>query len=436
MKNTIRYVNLIFTILLLIVSYFKGNVFICSIACLLILISKFIEIDLVIFVTFLFNLYYTQRFILVSLFNWELLFGNTNNLILIDSFGLCFILYALIVISLLLFKNNFTNTETNPIKYDKMVAFAKLSVFLTTIPIIFGAYKIGVPIQNPVALILVKVGLYFQILIPFIFKSSNRIFYLTLISIGGLIFGSKAFLYILMFNYLIYALVFKEGFKKGNNVLLILGGLISIILFPLINVARSIKEFTLFDILELFQKYDFSDLTFLNIISQRFGGLDTFYGYYKSGFNFSLMDLVYEFVIVFNYFSPFKIEIPHNYLTVEYFTAYYFSGYNFNSIDVDELHHTDSMLGFSRMAALPPVLVIIFLFLIFFYPVICNYKNKYFNKNSLLLFYISIFTGGTYNETIILVIQLLSINLLINLSYKLPRLQFYINRFRYSARKA
>jgi len=352
---------------------------------------------------------------MVRYYQFDCLFDDISPLLFGNYFLLSCFMYLLISIAIngSVLKNRFEYSLNN----KALAVFAAISILLVSVIIFSGDYSIGREIQNPVSRLVVRLSLFLQYWLPAIFFLKTWWVYIILYSLALLIFGSKAFIYMLLILSLYFGIINNSKMRYSYVVVIVIGLVISALLFDVILSYRTSKTFDF----ELLQKSDMFNgsylemVTFiLNHIGPRWGGLDTLVAYGETGFRFDFLSIIYEFVIGLNNLLPvLKLPTPDKYISSELMTAYLFRGYDFFNIESGGLAHTDSMFGFSRFISVNYGFGVVLFMLCLAFPFVIRFNDYFVDSLLKIYFFSSVIIGGSYAETFRLVFEVILISLLL-----------------------
>ena len=414
MRKLINLFSLNINILCLFVAFFNFDLYALTGSFLLIAINKLKRCPSIHYLSFIFSLFYSLRYLFIRGLNFSSLYpiSNINNCIGFYFF-ISVIFYSLIAVSVNYSSGKYTYNQyskSRPLDFQKI---GKLSIILFSIPVFMGTYSIGREVENFSSKLMLRVSSFFNYFQPFIFESSYAVLWIGLFSLALIFFGSKAFIYSLLVNFLIFSTVkdLRVNYKYFSIFMIL--AFISIFTFDLMTYYRITKEFNLSLILDHKSFFEI-----FNGVAMRFGGLDTLIAYGDIGFQFSISDLWNELLIAINSFLIFiEISIPKDYVPSEMRTALIFRDYDF-AAHIDGLRHTDSMFGLSRFVAIEDGLGIIFLlaclilsFLLF------RSKDYYLNIILKIFFYNELLIGGAYYTIFRFAFEITLIFLLVRLSF-------------------
>lgn len=297
----------------------------------------------------------------------------------------------------------------------------RLSIVLFAIPAISGVYSIGREIESVAGRLMVRAYLFLQYFQFFVFFSPSVLsilFYLVLLSIALIFFGSKAFIFSLVILYLYYSVIANI---KINYVLMVIFAIllfISIMMFDVMLAYRVTHEINL-DLVFNFRDHGnlFDTINGLaNKVGSRFGGLDTILVYGLNGPQYSILDMGYEFITaVNNFIFGIKIPIPTDFIPSEMRTAFIFRDYDFTA-HLEGLRHTDSMFGLSRFISVEYGFgLVLFLFCLLLPFVAFRGSNDYLNVAMKMYFFNEVLIGGAYSTLFRLVIEISIIYIILNM---------------------
>jgi hypothetical protein len=411
MRKFLDTFSFIVAFLCLIIASIHFDLYAITGSFLLIFINKMRRCPSLHYLTFIFNLFYSLRYFFVQGLNFSPLYeANHINEKIGFYFFISTIFYSLIVVCINYTSSKLSYSQDNKSIFFNFTKLGKLSIILFSIPVFLGTYSIGREVNDFTSRIMLRMSSFLNYFQPFIFNSSFTFLWCGLFSSALIVFGSKAFIYTLFINYLIYLTVEDKKLAFKNILIFVIGGIISIIAFDLMTSYRVTHEFNLI--------LDQSILDIINTVGKRFAGLDTLIAYGEIGAQFSMGDMWNELIIAFNNFLLFiKINIPSDYVPSEMRTALIFHDYDYNS-HIHDLRHTDSMFGFSRFISLNYGLGLIFFLLCLIFPVLfLRSSNYYFNIISKIFFYNELIIGGAFYTIFRFAFEIILLSLFIRMRY-------------------
>lgn len=371
------------------------------------------------FLLFLFNLHFTMRYILVKYYQFDYLFDDMSS----ERFGYYFLLSSIMYVLIAVVINSSVRLKRteSAVTNKALGVISAISIILFSITSFSGVYSIGREIQDPISRLIVRTSLFLQYWLPAIFFLKNWWIYLILYAAALLIFGSKAFIYMLLILTVYYGIINNSKINYVYLAAFFSAILLSMISFDVILSYRTSKVFDL-ELLQASKMLEGSYIDIvrftLNKIGTRWGGLDTLVVYGQTDFKFSLLNIYYEIIIGVNNLLPvIKLPMPSNYVSSELMTANLFRGYDFFSIAAGELRHTDSMFGLSRFIAVDYGLGWILFMMCLVFPFLIRFKNYFVDSLVKIYFFSSVIIGGSYAETFKLFFELCLIYFLFRLRF-------------------
>jgi hypothetical protein len=372
------------------------------------------------YLSFVFSIHYTIRYFFLQALGYDYIYDLPNQQAYLGFyFFITAIFYALITLSV-----HFSSKKYKKISHSSSLkgfaVLGKISIWLFVIASISGIYSIGREIENVVGRLIVRISLFLQYFQPYIFFSTNSLFYLVLFSVALIFFGSKAFIFTLLLLYFYYTILEDVKVKFLVMAIFFVLIVISILMFDVMLAYRTSNIFDFSLAFDFDKKEPLIDL-FESIASKvgiRFAGLDTFVAFGQNVPNFSLLDMMFELVTAINNFIfSIKIPLPDSFIPSEMRTALIFRDYNFSE-NLGGLMHTDSMFGLSRFISVDYGIGFLIFIVCLLVPFL-TFRTAGYHLDVLLKMYFfnEVLIGGAYSSLFRLLIELSIIYFLLKLPF-------------------
>jgi hypothetical protein len=372
------------------------------------------------YLSFVFSLYYTIRYFSLQALGYDYMYDLPNQHAYLGFYFLiAAIFYALITLSVHYSSHMYGNiSQSNSL--NGYGVLGKFSIVLFAIASISGMYSIGREIENVAGRLIVRISLFFQYFQPYIFFSTNALFYLVLLSVALIFFGSKAFIFMLLLLYFYYTILADVKINFWVMAIFFVLIVISILMFDVMLAYRTSNTLDFSLVFGFDNKESLLDLLEMigSKVGIRFAGLDTFVAYGQVESSFTPLDIVYELVTAINNFLfAIKIPLPDDFMPSEIRTAFIFRGYDFYD-HLGGLRHTDSMFGLSRFISVDYGIGLLIFMGCLIVPFL-TFRTAGYHLDTMLkmLFFNEVLIGGAYSTLFRLFIELSIIYLLLKLSF-------------------
>lgn len=424
-------INQIFTLPLFFLFFISFNEF-KIISFIFLLTFTFIKRIDIIYCLLFFNINYTFSYILLSLNPDEYMFTSMASMGHNLDIVFMFLNFIMLIIIFILYIIPVRGSENN-VENKSVFQLLKFSIFFTTLPSLLGIYGVGKAVSNFLIGYLIRIAIVVQTLTPLIFSEKfkkYKMFLVSLLIIGGIAAGSRAFLFSIFLFLLSYALVKKIELNLRLIIITVFSLFVALYTYPIISANRLGQEFS------YTQPINESTITTILNVRQRFGGVDIANGLYNSGFKFPWYQLFGEMSIALNKYIPGDIiPTPSNFYPSEYISAKLLSGYDFLSNKSDDLRYTESMrLG--RFFIIDPFSIII-LFSFFIFSLFIQNRSKELNYYIRFSLIYNMLMSGAYSESFYYFFDMILLNMIIiffhNYEIKLSsRHLFVVKKIKYN----